>query len=405
MQAVALLYFALAVAFLGLAGFVILPNLGSAFATEPLRITLVPLVFAAIVAGGVLAWRWRNRGVAARRWFALSLPAVGFLLVAGLPLSKDVLFARQSNLLYFLIGAGAVTAAAAAALAAIAAGLEANSGAARIRGINLETPRGAAQVAAVALVAILVLSGIFWVSSARSSSTQSGQRRASATGPQSGPNAVGFTNPQVAQGTIPALPDGTLYASVAVGTLAAGSAADDRAGPGIVFVASGNLSISMGAAVQNLQPGQAIFVPPNTPVHESNTGSTGGTWYFLSFRRTADKTSATGASHDVCQTSDLPSLPPSNQAETLFAATVKTGGRSQATKTGGVEVLVGIDGTVEVHAGTLSTPMKIAAGQCVVLLENTGVQVVSASGSASRYLAFYLAPSGAPPATNALNPP
>jgi glyoxylate utilization-related uncharacterized protein len=201
----------------------------------------------------------------------------------------------------------------------------------------------------------------------------------------------------VAQGVIAALPNGTLHASVAISTLTSGMAIDFPVGAGAVYVSGGGINLSIGSAAQSLAAGQAAFVPASTAVHATATGAV--TIYLLSFRSTADK------AHEACQSGDLPPLPNVNQAETLFAATVKAGGRSHATKTGGVELLVGVDGAVQVHAGTLDVPETLTSGQCVTLLEGTPVQVVSASKTDSRYLAFFLAPNGASTSVDISNSP
>ncbi len=222
-------------------------------------------------------------------------------------------------------------------------------------------------------------------------------------GLQIGPTAQGWTSNKAAQGTVANLPAGTLYVSLASGTLASGASADDSSGPGIVYLASGSLSVALGSAAQSLSAGKALFVPAGTTVHETNSGSGTATWYFLSVRKTSDKGTGAGASKETCTSNDLPPLPTENQAETLFANTLKTGGRDHSSRTGGIEMVVGVSGTVQVRAGTLSTPADLQPGQCVSVQEGTPIQVYGSLSGETKFLTFYLAPSGQPTSTDLSN--
>ena len=144
-------------------------------------------------------------------------------------------------------------------------------------------------------------------------------------------------------------------------------------------------------------------MPAGTTVHETNSGSGTATWYFLSVRKTSDKGTSAGASKEICTSADLPPLPTENQAETLFANTLKTGGRDHSSKTGGIEMVVGVSGTVQVRAGTLSTPADLQPGQCVSVQEGTPIQVYGSLSGETKFLTFYLAPNGQPTSTDQSN--
>ena len=398
----ALSYAAFAASFVALVVVVVLPNAAAAFATEPIRVSLIPVVLVLAVASAVLAWRWRTGDFKAVRWLALGAPALVFLAVYGPPLSRD--FVRPSQLPNFLIGGLVLISGLVALVASGAAALEVRNGSPLVRGVQLGTTRGAAQVAAAAVVVLLALSGLFVALTARPSSGPPGSAGATGNlaspGLQIGPTAQGWTSTKAAQGTVANLPTGTLYISLASGTLASGASADDRGGPGIVYVASGSLSVALGSVQQPLSAGQAVFVPAGTTVHETNSGSGTATWYFLSVRKTSDKGTSAGASKEICTSTDLPPVPTENQAETLFANTLKTGGRDHSSRTGGVEMVVGVSGTVQVRAGTLSTPADLQPGQCVSVNEGTPIQVYGSLTAETKFLTFYLAPSGQPTSTD-----
>jgi hypothetical protein len=391
MQGVALLNFTAVIVLASVIAVALLRTFALAIKEAGLLLAVFPLVAAGMIAAGILAWRWRKTGALPIRWLVLAVPAVAFLAIYGYPLSRDLVHPSQFQ--NFLPSAIAIVSAAGAAVAALIAAWESRSGTTRIRGRDLAGRRGKLEVAAAAVAVLVVFSGIFFAVEAAQRTGggnpgggpgQAGQ----SVPPPGGPDAAGHTRAQLAQGVIPQLPDGTLYASVAVDKLSAGASTDVKPGAGMLFVASGTVSVGN----QTVSAGQAEFLGSGTvPTHLGNAGSSDATWYFISVHPTSEKASA---SHEVCQSANLPSLPIVNQAETLFEGTLAKGGRSEATKTGGVEVVVGVDGTVEVHAGTLSAPKQLSGGQCVTLLEGTPVQVHSAASSESHYLAFYLAPSG-----------
>src|SRR5205807_2593702 len=155
-QAVALSYAAFAASFLALVVVVVLPNATAAFAAEPIRVGLIPVVLALAIAAGILAWRWRAADVRAGRWLSLAVPALVFLAGFGPPLSKD--FVRPAQLPAFLVGGLVLISAVVAVAASGAAALEARNGSPLLRGMPLRTTRGAAQLAAALVVVLLVLS-------------------------------------------------------------------------------------------------------------------------------------------------------------------------------------------------------------------------------------------------------
>ena len=165
------------------------------------------------------------------------------------------------------------------------------------------------------------------------------------------PKASGATTATVTQKTGAKLPDGTLVISVFAGRGATPQVAE------------------MDGVLYASDQGWYVF-----SVHPAGQGGTpsGGREVFL--------------------TPSLPSLPLNDQNLTLQRVDLKADGRSRAHRSGGVEVILAIQGKIEVHSGTFS-PRQLTSGQGSYVLDNTPLQVWSLGGPAS-YLDFYLLPNG-----------
>ena len=186
---------------------------------------------------------------------------------------------------------------------------------------------------------------------------------ASGPSPSQGPNltndAVGATLSTVAKGTVAALPEGTLIITAAnIGT------GTSPSGPGIVFDSAA---------------GTAVFSDGSTPLPTRGL--------FITVRAASERASVGGSGY---ATDDLPPLPRINQTEALNLGRLDRGGHSANLKSGGVEVIYVITGSVDVEAGTIPGGKVLSAGQAVFVLDNTPVQVINKAAGPSTYLAFFL---------------
>jgi quercetin dioxygenase-like cupin family protein len=175
------------------------------------------------------------------------------------------------------------------------------------------------------------------------------------------PAASGATVAPEVGSTIHLLPNGTLYISVTRGSAQASPPATGS--EGVLYV---------------------------------DTTAQPNAWYFISARPVGQRGTpnpATGV--EAYATADLPPLPNVNQHEAVLKTDLAAGGRTQAHKSGGVEMIFVVSGTVEVHAGTFS-PKTLHAGQGAFVLENTPLQVFNPGTKPATIIDFYLLPAGKP---------
>ncbi len=201
----------------------------------------------------------------------------------------------------------------------------------------------------------------------------------------------------VARGVVAALPAGTVFISVSDLIPPAGAAIQSPSIAGTLYVISGAASVG-GAAAKQLKAGEAAFLQPGS-AQLTNPGTTGAEWYFIAVQAAADRASPPpleGATR-IFATDDLPPLPQINQAEALQRIALQGGGRSEAYRPNGVELLIGVDGTTDVQARTLNVPLTLSRGQATFILEGTKVQALNAGSHPAAFLSFFLLPDGSPP--------
>lgn len=199
-----------------------------------------------------------------------------------------------------------------------------------------------------------------------------------------------------ARGVVAALPAGTLFISVSDLTAPSGAAIQSPSTAGILYVVSGAAHVS-GALPAQLKAGEAAFLVPG-PAQLTNPGTTAAEWYFIAVQAAADRggPSPVGGATRIFATVDLPPLPQINQAEALQRTALQGGGRSEAYRPNGVELLIGVDGTADVEGSTLNAPPHLSRGMATFFLEGTKVQVLNPGSGPAAYLSFFLLPDGSP---------
>jgi hypothetical protein len=176
---------------------------------------------------------------------------------------------------------------------------------------------------------------------------------------------------------------------------APGATPDPPATSGILYVVKGAARLS-GASSQDLKTGEGAFVDSQSRPKLSNPGAAGAEWYYIATQAAADRASppTLAGSQRLFASGDLPPLPRINQAEALQQVTLQPGGRTEGYRPNGVELFIGLQGTVEVRASTLGAPMSLSSGQAALVLEGTAVQVLNRGSRPAAYLTFFLLPDG-----------
>lgn len=193
------------------------------------------------------------------------------------------------------------------------------------------------------------------------------------------------------------LPAGTLLISASDVQASPGAGSPVPTTPGILYVAKGTARVS-GSSSLDLKTSEGAFVDPQARPTLTNPGAAGAEWYFMAAQPATERGGPpplAGAQH-LFATGDLPPLPRINQAEALERVTLGPGGRSEMYRPNGVELLIGVEGTVEVRANTLGAPAKLGPGEASFVLEGTSVQVLNPGSQPAAYLTFFLLPDGTP---------
>jgi hypothetical protein len=193
---------------------------------------------------------------------------------------------------------------------------------------------------------------------------------------------------------VAALPSGTLFITVSDLVEPPSASTPAPSVPGILFVLQGAAHLSAGSS-PDLTDDEAAFVKPVKGLALSNPGTTSAEWYFISVQLATGRTGPPplAGSKILLATDNLPSLPLINQAEVLTQVAVPPGGQTGQYKPNGIEVFIGLDGSVSILAGSGTNP-PLAKGQAISFLEGTGTQVSNPSSQAATYLVFYLLPDG-----------
>jgi hypothetical protein len=175
-----------------------------------------------------------------------------------------------------------------------------------------------------------------------------------------------------------------------------GATTEPPSASGILYVVKGAARLS-GASSLDLKTGDGAFVDSKSAPKLSNPTGAGAEWYFIAAQPTAERTGppTLAGSQRLFASGDLPPLPRINQAEALERVTLQPGGRTEGYRPNGVELFIGLQGTVEVRASTLGAPTSLSLGQAAFVLEGTAVQVLNPGSRPAAYLTFFLLPEGA----------
>lgn len=96
---------------------------------------------------------------------------------------------------------------------------------------------------------------------------------------------------------------------------------------------------------------------------------------------------------------DQASLAPGTYTETLSLVTLQPGGRTISHKHGGLEVVIVLEGSVDINMGNAGRA-ALSAGQTAKVPAGTALQASNAGSGVARFLAFFMTPEGAAFQTN-----
>lgn len=108
---------------------------------------------------------------------------------------------------------------------------------------------------------------------------------------------------------------------------------------------------------------------------------------------------ATGTPVHVSFFGDEPGLAAASYVDLLNLVTLQPGGRTISHKHGGLEIVVVIEGSVEVRLPA-GKKVMLAAGQTAKVPANTPVQAANAGAGVAKFLAFFVTADGQPFQTN-----
>jgi hypothetical protein len=201
-----------------------------------------------------------------------------------------------------------------------------------------------------------------------------------------------FQTTSLATGTLAQLPAGTLYLRVDQVTGAVLARAPTGQ-PGMAYAASGSVTLTDHGTTTVVGPGHAGYISP-TMVATTTDPST--TWYFITVAEATSRTSPLPypGSKLFFASPDLPSLPLSNQDETLTLTTLKPHGFSPALRPNGVQLIVDLHGTIDLDGGG-GALIHLTTGQCKHVLEHSYVQLEN-HGDTAQILSMYLLSHGVP---------
>lgn len=198
--------------------------------------------------------------------------------------------------------------------------------------------------------------------------------------------ANGSTVTVLADGKVPALPNGTLYMNVIDIPEAPGQTITHAHVPGFVYAVSGTHRMPIdGLETLTLTPGQAGFVGTQSHSH-IDPDSTPNDWYFVSIRPIAARAAPPLVPQQkvLFETPDLPALPAGPYTERLAAETLDPGGRGAAHRLGGVELLFVLQGSIRVQVDGKSA--SVTAGQGSWQTAGTCIQAINDGPAAAKVL-------------------
>ena len=220
-----------------------------------------------------------------------------------------------------------------------------------------------------------------------------------------GTGAVGQVSTKLADGPLPALPALPLYVNVLDVRQPSASPLQHAHVAGFVYVVTGGhrVVVMPEGVSKEADAGGALFVPQDVVHTHSNPRSETGEWYFIALRNTSARTAAPSfpGQTTLYESADLPAnaLAAGKHVEQLNLVTLDKGGRTASHKHGGVEMLVVLDGTVQLRVRG-QEPQMLAKGKGAVVPPNTILQATNAGDGQARFIAFFVTPEGADFSTN-----
>jgi len=224
----------------------------------------------------------------------------------------------------------------------------------------------------------------------------------SATSAVSTATAEGFDVSGLGAPTISALPKGTLYVQYLEIPQPAGGSLAHAHIAGFVYAIVGTHRLAIvGGETKDLTPSEAgvfpradrqvAFVPADAAHTHSNPGTAPNLWYFISIRPNTARTAVPTfpGQKEVFATPDLPPLPDGAYTETLVFLTVQPSGRTEAHKHGGIETILVLDGSVEVHVQGAPT-RTLAKGEGTFIPADTPMQIWNKGAATAKFLAFFV---------------
>jgi quercetin dioxygenase-like cupin family protein len=227
---------------------------------------------------------------------------------------------------------------------------------------------------------------------------------ASASAASKAADAIGFMSTKLADGPLPVLPPLPLYINVLDVPQPPAASTQHAHLAGFVYgVAGVHRYVLQGGATIDSQPGEGVFVAQDAVHTHSNPGSTPNQWYFIALRNTNARSAAMpfpGGSI-LYESADLSAnaVPAGKYVEQLNVVTLEKGGRTASHKHGGVELLIVLDGTVQLRVAGQPTQM-LTKGKGAVVPPSTILQATNAGDGQAKLLAFFVTAEGAEFSTN-----
>ena len=214
--------------------------------------------------------------------------------------------------------------------------------------------------------------------------------------------AQGQTSTKLAEGTLAALPDGTLYVNFLDVPQPPASPITHLHVAGFVYALTGTHQMAIaGGETKDIKPGEAAFIGSNVSHTHTNPGTTPIEWYFAALRPNGGRTASPlfPGQTVLFESPDLPQQPAGKYLEQLNLVTLEKGGRTAAHKHGGIEAILVLDGTVQVRVAGAAA-ITLTKGKGAYVMPNTALQATNTGDGAAKFLAFFATLDGQPFSTN-----
>jgi len=217
-------------------------------------------------------------------------------------------------------------------------------------------------------------------------------------------DAVGQVSSKLADGPLPVLPPLPLYVNVLDVPQPPAASTQHAHLAGFVYAVAGvHRYVLQGGATTDSQPGQAVFVAQDAVHTHANPGTVPNQWYFIALRNTNARSAANpfpGGS-TLYESADLPAnaLPVGKYVEQLNVVTLENGGRTASHKHGGVEMLIVLDGTIQLRVAG-QPAQTLTKGKGAVVPPSTILQATNTGDGQAKFLAFFVTAEGAEFSTN-----